>query len=72
MKLKLSLSTIACFILCLFIGGPTSEVLQQAGLPVISNEECAKGHGLPIPESLICTASEAGDSGACNVFILHF
>lgn len=49
------------------VGGPTSEVLQQADLPVISNEECAKAHGLPIPESLICTASKAGDTGACNV-----
>lgn len=47
-------------------GGATSNVLQQANLPVISNEECSKGHALPIPEFLICTGSKAGDKGACN------
>lgn len=49
------------------LGGKTSHILQEASFPVVSNEECSEGHGLPIPESLICTGAESGDKGACNV-----
>lgn len=46
--------------------GATSDVLQEASFPVMSNEECVKSHGLPIPPSLICTGSMSADKGACN------
>ncbi|GBL72282.1 Proclotting enzyme [Araneus ventricosus] len=46
--------------------GGTSDVLQEASFPVISNDQCSSGHRLPIPSSLICAAAVSRDKGACN------
>lgn len=44
----------------------TSDVLQEASFPIITNEECSALHGVPVPPSLICTAAPSKDKGACN------
>lgn len=48
------------------VSGGTSDVLQEASFPVISNDQCSESHRLPIPSSLICAAAVSRDKGACN------
>ncbi|GFT83455.1 proclotting enzyme [Nephila pilipes] len=46
--------------------GTTSDVLQEASFPVISNIQCSRTHGVSVPSSLICAAAPTHDKGACN------
>ncbi|GFQ82820.1 chymotrypsinogen A [Trichonephila clavata] len=44
----------------------TSDVLQEANFPIISNIQCSRTHGVSVPSSLICAATPTQDKGACN------
>ncbi|PRD33950.1 UNVERIFIED_CONTAM: Chymotrypsinogen A [Trichonephila clavipes] len=44
----------------------TSDVLQEANFPIISNMQCSRTHGVSVPSSLICAATPTHDKGACN------